>query len=39
MAEKNGWKLVRIEPTGDKVLKWNCVFEGDTEFPDYQKEN
>ncbi|MEM9922631.1 MAG: hypothetical protein AAFW70_17840 [Cyanobacteria bacterium J06635_10] len=38
MAETNGWKLVRIEPTGDKLLKWNCIFEGETEFPDYQKE-
>ncbi|MEO0840159.1 MAG: hypothetical protein AAF063_14805 [Cyanobacteria bacterium J06643_5] len=38
MQEKYGWRLIRIEPTGDKVLKWNCVFEGETEFPDYQKE-
>lgn len=39
MQEKYGWRLIRIEATGDEVLKWNCVFEGDTPFPDYQKEN
>ena len=38
MQEKYGWRLIRIEATGDEVLKWNCVFEGETEFPDYQKE-
>lgn len=28
MAKLNGWKLIRVEPTGDKTLKVDCVFEG-----------
>lgn len=39
MAKKYGWKLLRIEPTGDKILKVNCIFEGETEFPTYQQED
>ena len=38
MEKKYDWKLVRIEPTGDKILKHNCVFEGETKFPDYMED-
>ncbi|MEQ8996871.1 MAG: hypothetical protein RID53_10260 [Coleofasciculus sp. B1-GNL1-01] len=39
MEEKYRWTLLRIEPTGDKTLKYNCVFEGQTEFPNYMMED
>ncbi len=39
MAKKYGWKLLRIEITQAPVLKVDCIFEGETEFPNYQKEN
>lgn len=38
MEKKYGWTLLRIEPTRDKTLKYNCVFEGETEFPDYMED-
>lgn len=35
MERKYGWKLKRIKPTKDKVLKVDCVFEGEqTSFED-----
>jgi hypothetical protein len=33
MAEKYGWKLVDVEPTGNNILPVDCIFEGETEFP------
>lgn len=39
MGKKYGWKLLRIEPTLDRVLKVNCVFEGETKFPTYFQED
>lgn len=39
METKYGWTLLRIEPTGDKTLKWNCVFEGESEFPNYMEDS
>jgi hypothetical protein len=39
MEQKYGWKLLRIEPTRDKNLKYNCVFEEDAEFPNYLEED
>jgi hypothetical protein len=33
MAEKYGWKLVDVEETGNDVLPVDCVFDGETEFP------
>lgn len=39
MQEKYGWKLLRIEPTKDKIFKVDCVFEGETEFPTYHQED
>ncbi|MGB5961832.1 MAG: hypothetical protein WBG73_14285 [Coleofasciculaceae cyanobacterium] len=38
MEQKYGWKLLRIELTGDETLKYNCVFEGKTEFPKYTED-
>lgn len=39
MEAKYGWELLRIERTGDKILKVECVFKGDTKFPDYHQED
>ncbi|HBL13841.1 MAG TPA: hypothetical protein DD379_21080 [Cyanobacteria bacterium UBA11162] len=33
MEKKYGWKLIDVEPTGNSILKVNCVFKGKTEFP------
>lgn len=33
MAEKYGWKLKRVELNKNDILKVDCVFEGETEFP------
>ena len=33
MAKRNGWDLVDIEPSGNKILPVDCVFDGKTEFP------
>lgn len=39
MGERNGWALKRVEPTRDKILKVNCVFEGEqTSFEDDRYE-
>ncbi|NER45203.1 MAG: hypothetical protein F6J86_27285 [Symploca sp. SIO1B1] len=38
MSQKYNWKLLRIERTGDKTLKYDCVFEGKTEFPNYLED-
>lgn len=35
MSQKYGWKLIEIRPTKDKILKVDCVFEGEqTTFED-----
>lgn len=35
MANRNGWKLKRVEPTNGPILKVNCVFYGEqTSFED-----
>jgi len=39
MAEKYDWTLLRVEKTGDRILKVNCVFAGETEFPNYTPED
>ncbi|BDA66140.1 hypothetical protein CAL7716_003060 [Calothrix sp. PCC 7716] len=39
MEAKYGWELLRIERTGNKILKVECVFKGDTKFPDYHQED
>ena len=39
MAEKYGWQLVDVEQTGDPILPVDCVFEGETEFPNYHEES
>lgn len=33
MAKKYGWELKDVEPLQGELLKADCVFEGDTEFP------
>jgi hypothetical protein len=38
IAKKYGWKLLRIERTKDPTLKFNCVFEGETQFPNYLEQ-
>ncbi|MEA5471494.1 hypothetical protein [Spirulina sp. 06S082] len=38
MAQKYSWRLVDIEPLAGDILKVDCVFEGETEFPDWYKE-
>lgn len=40
IADKYGWKLLRVETTkSSKDLKFDCVFEGDTRFPNYQEDD
>jgi|SanBayMetagenome_1026888.scaffolds.fasta_scaffold41120_2 hypothetical protein len=39
IADRYGWKLLRVETTKSKVLKFDCIFEGDTQFPNYQEGN
>ncbi|MBP0022051.1 MAG: hypothetical protein J7647_31400 [Cyanobacteria bacterium SBLK] len=35
MEKKYGWKLIEIKPTKGKILKVDCVFEGEqTSFED-----
>ncbi|MBP0019278.1 MAG: hypothetical protein J7647_17210 [Cyanobacteria bacterium SBLK] len=36
--EKEGWTITH-DPTRGKILKVDCVFEGETEFPNYHKEH
>lgn len=33
MEARYGWKLKKIESTGNPILKVNCIFDGDAEFP------
>ncbi|NEP63857.1 MAG: hypothetical protein F6K31_44360 [Symploca sp. SIO2G7] len=35
---KYGWKLLRIELLDDPILEVNCIFEGETEFPNYLED-
>ena len=35
MGNRYKWKLKRVRPTGDPILKVNCIFEGEqTSFED-----
>lgn len=39
MARKYGWELIAVEKTpSNSILKVDCVFEGDTEFPKFYQE-
>ncbi|MEG4577411.1 hypothetical protein QUA56_32800 [Microcoleus sp. N3A4] len=38
MQEKYGWRLKRIEPKQGSIFKYDCVFEGDAQFPDYMED-
>ncbi|NJK38248.1 MAG: hypothetical protein HC835_11370 [Oscillatoriales cyanobacterium RM2_1_1] len=33
MANRYGWQLVDVEPSNIPILKVDCVFAGETEFP------
>lgn len=40
MASRNGWKLKRVKPTKDLILKVDCVFYGpQTSFEDDRYDN
>ncbi len=40
MGKRNGWKLKRINPTRDPILKVDCVFYGkQTSFEDTRYDN
>ena len=39
MASRYDWTLLRVEPTNTRILEFDCVFEGKTEFPSYFQEN
>ncbi|MDA0269062.1 MAG: hypothetical protein O3A14_19405 [Cyanobacteria bacterium] len=35
MGRRNGWRLKRLKPTRDPILKVDCVFDGEqTSFED-----
>jgi hypothetical protein len=38
IESRYGWKLLRVEPTKSKILKFDCVFEGETHFPNYLED-
>lgn len=38
MEQKYGWKLIEIEKIDGPIFKVDCVFKGQTEFPDWYKE-
>lgn len=40
MGKRNGWRLKRVEPTKDPILKVDCVFYGEqTSFEDTRYGN
>jgi hypothetical protein len=38
IEKKYGWNLLKIEPTPDSLLKYKCIFEGQTRFPNYLED-
>ncbi len=40
MAAKYGWNLKKVRKAkgGDNILPVDCEFEGDAQFPNYQKD-
>lgn len=41
MQEKYGWKLLRVEflnASSHEIFKVKCFFEGETEFPNFLKQ-
>ena len=38
MERKYGWKLLRIKKVGGNILKVNCIFKGQTRFPNYLED-
>ncbi len=39
MEEKYGWTLIEIKPNGSKDLPYDCIFEGETYFPNYMENS
>ncbi|NJL91215.1 MAG: hypothetical protein HC916_16610 [Coleofasciculaceae cyanobacterium SM2_1_6] len=39
MEKKYGWSLKRIEKTRQEILEYDCIFKGETEFPNSYYEN
>jgi hypothetical protein len=39
MPGKYGWRLLRIKPTKDSILKYSCILEYETSFPNYMDED
>ncbi len=39
MQEKYSWTLLRVEQSNDQIFKVKCIFEGETEFPDYLEDS
>ena len=39
IESRYGWKLLRVEPTKSKILKFDCVFKGETDFLNYDFPN
>ncbi|HSF74515.1 MAG TPA: hypothetical protein VLA84_12025 [Microcoleus sp.] len=35
MQEKYGWRLLRIKPTKDSILKYSCIRELNRSYPNY----
>ncbi|MFB2979757.1 hypothetical protein [Microseira sp. BLCC-F43] len=38
IEKKYGWKLLSVERTSNTTLKYKCIFEGETQFPDYRSD-
>lgn len=38
MQRKYGWTLLNVRPNKDSTFKVKCIFEGETEFPNYQED-
>lgn len=39
IQEKYGWKLLGYEEVGGNILKVKCIYEEETEFPNYLTED
>lgn len=39
MEKKYGWKLKRVEPKNSGLFKFDCVFQGKADFPDYMEDD
>ena len=39
IQEKYGWTLLGYEEVGGDILKVKCIYEGETQFPNYFSED